>query len=51
MPIVKQKVFFWARLPHEVPALIAGFDALLPVLCARLYGDAGADGCMPHDEA
>ena len=31
--------FFWARLPHEVPPLVADHGALLPQLSARLFGD------------
>jgi ADP-ribose pyrophosphatase YjhB (NUDIX family) len=34
--------FFWARLPHDLPPLIADHDALLPQLCARLFGDTEA---------
>ena len=33
--------FFWVRLPHQVPPLIAGHDALLPALCARLFRSSG----------
>jgi hypothetical protein len=28
--------FFWARLPGEIPPLIADHGALLPALCAAL---------------
>ncbi|MGH2347817.1 MAG: NUDIX hydrolase [Chloroflexota bacterium] len=31
--------FFWARLPYEVPALIADHDAMLSVLWSRLSGE------------
>jgi 8-oxo-dGTP pyrophosphatase MutT (NUDIX family) len=38
---------FWVALPHEVPALIAGHDALLPALCERLCGNSPGRPLQP----
>jgi ADP-ribose pyrophosphatase YjhB (NUDIX family) len=35
--------FFWAALPDGIPPLIAGHDALLPVLLHRLHADPNPD--------
>jgi len=35
--------FFWVRLPRDIPPLIADHDALLPVLCERLFSNQPAE--------